>query len=198
MKRIGLTGISGSGKSYVSAIFSRYGIPVINTDALVHRLYEKNGSATPRLLARFGDRILFSDGSINRRLLADIVFQDIDSLSALNAIVHPLVIEECEKKIAVYRAQGKKAVLIEAPQLFEAGLEKSCDIVIAVIADPATCIERIMIRDALSLEQAKLRLSNQNSIDFFRQKADYCIENNTPDDIETQVHHILNETGLLA
>lgn len=198
MERIGLTGMSGSGKSFVSSLFEEFGIPVINTDRLVHTLYREKNPCTEALAACFGSQILDEDHAINRRVLAEIVFRDKQALALLNATVHPFVIAACREAWALWEKAGKRAVVIEAPQLFEAGLDKLCDCVVAVIASRDTCLKRILLRDHLSVEQVEQRLCNQYDEAFFLDKADFCIRNEENDDIPKQIRAFLEQRMLLA
>lgn len=197
MKRIGLTGMSGSGKSYVSGIFAGMGIPVINSDAVVHELYSEEGPLGAVLARLFGREVLLKSGEVDRKVLSEIVFHDREKLALLNGAVHPYVIERCLSLADHYAKAGKEALLIEAPQLFEAGLDKECDFVVAVVSDPARCVERIVLRDGISPEKAKLRLANQHDEAFFRKHCDFCIENNEDDSLKAQVAGILKSMGLL-
>lgn len=197
MIRLGLTGVSGSGKSFVTKIFGQYGIPSVNADAVVHELYSSKNPCTEALSRLFGNDILFSDDSVDRRKLASIVFASQEKLQLLNQTVHPFVIDRIDTISKEKEAQGAKAFLIEAPQLFEAGLEKACDYVISVIADHKLRIDRLVTRDGISKEMAEKRIANQYKDCFFRDHSDFCIENNADDALETQVRAILTEIGIL-
>lgn len=197
MMIIGLTGASGSGKSYISGLFADNGIPTINADRIVHALYETKNSCTLLLSERFGEEILNPDHSINRKALGAIVFNDPDLLKLLNETVHPFVIEEIHKQIQKARQNSAKAVLIDAPQLFEAGLDHECNFIIAVIANKETRIQRISARDHISEQDAEQRLSRQYSDDFFKQNSDFCIYNSPQDNVSDQIHTILHTLGLL-
>ena len=152
MLRIGITGMSGSGKSYVSAVFAKYGIPSINADAVVHRLYQDKNPCTVALAATYGDQILNPDHSINRAALASIVFQSREKLNQLNRTVHPFVEEVIRLEALTAEKNGFGAILLDAPQLFEAGLEKACDYVIAVLAEEDFKLHNIMKRDGITEE----------------------------------------------
>jgi len=197
MMIIGLTGASGSGKSYVAKLFAEYGIPVINADHIVHVLYETENNCTLLLTERFGKSILNADHSIDRRALRTIVFNNRELLNLLNETVHPFVIEEIHNQIQNARKTSVKAVLIDAPQLFEANLDRECDYVIAVIADKATRIQRIAARDHVHENDAEKRLSHQYSDDFFKQNSDFCIYNSSNDNISEQIYTILHTLDLL-
>ena len=193
---IGLTGASGSGKSFIAKRFQAYEIPIINADCIVHSIYRTENECTILLKHHFGDRIIRPDHSVNRQELGKIVFNDKEKLKLLNDIVHPFVIREIRINIEEHRKHAK-AVLIDAPQLFEAGLEKDCDYVIAVIADDATRIQRIAIRDHISEDVARQRLLNQFSDEYFKERSDFYICNSLHDNIDEQISSILTTIGYL-
>ena len=170
---IGITGGSGSGKSALSALFAADGFLVIDCDALVHELYGESKyinavcAAFPEVRAEYG---------IDRKKLAAIVFSCPTELERLNGVVLPLisaaVIAEAEKE------SGHRGVVLDAPTLFEAGLDKKCDIVIGVIADEDIRIARIAARDGISEAQAHARISSQKSDEFYRTHCDFTVCNN--------------------
>lgn len=198
MLTLGLTGMSGSGKSYVASIIAQYGIPSVDADKIVHSLYSGENDCTRLIAKRFGENVLNANHSINRKALGAIVFKDRDMLSLLNETVHPYVIAEIENAQLNAIQNGDPAIVIDAPQLYEARLETKCDYVIAVLTDTETQIKRIMTRDTITEEAAKRRLSNQHSQEFFRERADFCIENRDGNDISAQVFKILKTIGLLV
>ena len=197
MLTIGLTGMSGSGKSYVAAIFSRYGIATVNADAIVHRLYQGKNPCTELLRERFGDSVIHTDHSVNRKNLAAIVFSDPQKLKLLNETVHPFVLCEIDKAVDSARQKSAQAILIDAPQLFESHLDDKCDLIIAVIADEQTRVTRIARRDGISQEDAKKRLSHQYPDEFFIERADYCIRNSDHDSPEAEIVSLLTKLDLL-
>ena len=197
MIRIGLTGISGSGKSYVTKIFAKYGISSINSDAIVHELYASKNPCTEAIADLFGDSVLFTDYSVNRKELGAIVFASQEKLLLLNQTVHPFVIERINRVAEEKEHQGEPACLIEAPQLFESGLHELCDYVISVIAEHQVRLKRLIVRDSITAELAEKRIANQYKDSFFREHSDFCIKNNGTDDLEKQVYAILAKIGLL-
>ncbi len=197
MITIGLTGTSGSGKSYVAQIFAEYKIPTINADHIVHTLYETQNDCTLLLKERFGNDILNSDHSVNRKVLGKIVFNNRAQLKLLNETVHPFIIKEIKNQIQQAQNKSVKAVLIDAPQLFEAKLDSECDYIIAVIADETTRIQRIATRDHISENDARKRLSHQYSDDFFKKNSHFCIYTSLEDNVQEQIHTILNAIGFL-
>ncbi len=190
---IGLTGNSGSGKSYVASLFERKGIPSIDTDTIVHRLYEDNSDCINKLKSVYGDSIILPNGTVNRKALADIVFSDSEYLKILNEIVHSFVRSEVQKKLKEFVEQNKAAAIIDAPLLFESYLNKECDLTIAVIADEKTKVARIVERDKITSEKAIMRLRNQKSNDFFKEKCDFIISNNKNDNPEDYVNQFVEK-----
>ena len=128
MLTIGLTGPSGAGKGTLASLFAVYGIPSIDTDAVYHALLVPPSDCLRELAERFGDGILSSDGTLDRKALAALVFapgHEAD-LADLNTITHRHVLSEVRRVLDMYREQGKPAVLVDAPQLFESGFDVEC------------------------------------------------------------------------
>ena len=195
---IGLTGPSGAGKSLVAEIFEQYGLPRIDADAIYHELLLPPSPCLDELTEHFGVGILTADGTLDRRALGQIVFHNPADLAALNEIAHRYVMAEIRRRLEQFRRNSPRAAIIDAPQLFEAGAEKDCNVVISVIADPSIRIQRIMHRDNIDEATALARISAQKSDLFFRSNSDYVIENNeAPDRLLPEVRRILLEMGVL-
>ncbi len=195
---IGLTGPTGAGKGEVSNIFTRYGIPVINADRVYHTLITPPSSCLQELVETFGKKILTPDGSLDRRALGGIVFNDPAARERLNAITHRYVMEEVKGQMERFRREGVPVAVLDAPQLFEAGAHKACGAVVSVLADRGLRLERIMARDNITAEAAMRRILAQKSDDFFKTHSDYIVENNgTLDSLTPQVHRILKELGVI-
>jgi dephospho-CoA kinase len=192
MKLIGLTGTTGSGKGYVSAYFARAGINSIDTDAIVHRLYRDDEECIGALEQAFGE-IRAEDGSVDRKRLASIVFADREKLATLNSIVHKYVAREVERICHAKEREGCDLLLLDAPQLYEAGMERICYRVIAVTAPQSVRKARICARDHLDAEAADKRIGNQHSDAFFEAKADYVIHNDGQASVSKQVERIIGE-----
>lgn len=182
MKIIGLTGPSGAGKGEVAAFLCEYGIPHINCDSIYHSLLTPNTDCTYEIIKEFGLCVMADDGSVDRKKLAAIVFGDEKNkelLNTLNKITHKYVLIECRKLIEMYEGEGKKAVTIDAPTLFESGFDKECDIILVVTAPEAVRLGRIEERDSLGHEKAQQRINAQPTDDFYTQKADFVIVNDS-------------------
>lgn len=177
MKIIGICGSSGSGKSTVSNFFRESGFPVLDCDEIYHALVEAPSPCLNEIGENFGADLI-QNGRLDRVKLGSIVFQDPDKLKLLNEISHRHVISELEKKISGFKQQNLAACFIDAPMLFEAGLDQRCDLVIAVVCDKSKQIERICARDGIDEACAEKRLANQKKPDELMAMADYVLTNN--------------------
>ena len=196
---IGLTGPTGAGKGEVASIFARYGIPVINADRVYHELIAPPSSCLQELAETFGKNILMPDGSLDRRALGGIVFNDPAARERLNAITHRYVMEEVKTQMERFRREGIPVAVFDAPQLFEAGAHKACGAVISILADRQLRLERIMARDNITAEAAMRRILAQKSDEFFKTHSDYIIENNGNIELlAPQIHRILKELGVIS
>ncbi len=199
MLLIGLTGPSGSGKSTVSQLFSSFGLPVLNADAIYHTLLTPPSDCLSDLTECFGREILMPDGTLNRAALAAIVFDDPKELEKLNHITHSHVLRDVRRQLKKMRENGIPAAIFDAPQLFESGADKECNIVVSVLAEESIRLQRILGRDGISEEAALKRMRAQKSDLFFRTHSDYIIENNLGEDaLIPKVRQILKETGVLS
>ncbi|MBR5448073.1 MAG: dephospho-CoA kinase [Clostridia bacterium] len=179
---IGLCGRSGSGKSFVSRLFEGFGVPAIDTDKVYREMtgVPECGELSPcmrELTHEFGDMILSPDKSLNRRALADIVFARGagEKLRSLNRITHRYILGEAERRIEKYAGEGKWAVIVDAPLLFESGFDKKCNVIIAACAPEETLVERIVARDGIDVDAAVRRLAVQLSDADVKHRADYVI-----------------------
>lgn len=180
MKVIGLCGGSGSGKGTVAGMFSDYGIPSIDTDAVYHDLTSCKTSCVDALSCEFGCGILNSDGSLNRKELSKVVFfgeESSEKREALNRISHKYVLDKVREILRCYESRGVVAALVDAPLLFESGFDKECDFVIAVIAERDVRIARIVERDGISAEAALRRIESQLPDAYLTERARYTIYN---------------------
>ena len=169
---VGLTGMSGAGKSTVSGVFGERGYDIVDCDGIcrevagrVDFLQEVSEKISPRLIT--------PEGKLDRRLTAQLIFGDGRMRERYNRLIYPYVTYEIIEQI-----KRSRRVLLDAPTLFEARLEGICTHIAAVVADSEICVKRIALRDNISEEAARARLSAQHSADFFRDNSDFCIENN--------------------
>lgn len=193
---IGLTGTTGSGKSTVSRIFSEAGYAVVDADKIAHRAL-----AEPRciqlLTEAFGEDILSSDGSINRKALGGKAFSSKENTCLLNSITHPVIRELSLREFEELSKEGYSKILFDAPTLFESGTDKLCHRVVAVTASEAVRLRRIILRDSITEEAALLRIGAQQSSEFYTSKADLTIENNGDiEDLKGRTKEVIKELNL--
>lgn len=175
MKRIGITGGIGSGKSIICKVFELLGVPVFYADDEAKKMYYHD-DVKATLVEKYGNEIYTIDGKLNREKLAQIIFSNPEELKFINSLIHPLVAEVykqwCEKfKHLPY-------TLKEAAILFESGAYKEMDKVITVSAPKDVRIKRIMKRDNSTRAQIEERINNQWSEEQRLAKADFVIYNN--------------------
>ncbi len=175
---IGLTGQSGAGKTTVCRVFEEKGFSIINADKIARQIMEKGSPCLAELTECFGSEILNNDGSLNRQLLADIVFGDKEKLKHLNAISYPYITSEILNKIKKLSDEKCKFVLLDAPTLFESRADDFCNLIISVTATEKNRTARIAERDGLNSEQIKKRFSSQHTERFFINHSDFIIKNN--------------------
>lgn len=182
-KIIGLTGQSGAGKTTVLRCWEQKGACVFDSDLAVRRVYESGSPCLKAVAAEFGADIIRPDGTLDRARLARRAFADAARTQALNELVHPFVTAALLKQI---KAARPRLLVIDAPQLFESNLDALCDVIVAVTAKEALRLSRICRRDGVSEAQARLRMNAQHDESFFRENADYVLENNG--DTEALLH----------
>jgi len=176
---IGVTGISGSGKTAVTRLMVEMGGFAIEADPIAHALMKKGQPAYNEILTAFGEDILSKDGEISRPALGKLVFEDKEKLRQLEGIIHPKVIAKTAELIAEAEQTGAYGfAIIDAPLLIEAGMHKSCHSCWLITATHETRVKRIMARDNISQEAAEKRLASRKGDEALRPYADIIIENN--------------------
>ena len=176
---IGLTGQTGAGKTTVSELLREQGFSVVNADESAHAV-TKAGHPCLRALTRvFGTGILLPDGNLNRKAVAGIVFSDPVIKARYEAVIYPYITQQIRNSLTALRDEGCHAAVLDAPTLFESGMDRFCGTIISVVADPTVRLSRIKGRDGLSEEQAVQRMQAQYSETYFRDHSDFVIENNS-------------------
>lgn len=171
---IGLTGNIGTGKSTVRQMLADLGAVVIDADQLAHEVIAPGTPGWQRVVDAFGPEIVAADGTIDRARLAAIVFSDPAALARLEAIIHPLVIQETDRRI---RAIGHGVVVIEAIKLIESGMHRDCDALWVVIARPEQQVERLMRQRGMSAAEVRRRMAAQPPQSEKAALADVVIDN---------------------
>jgi dephospho-CoA kinase len=175
---IGLTGPTGAGKSTVAAAFRKLGCIVVDAD-LAARTIADRPDCLDRLKSAFGTDIVRRNNSLDRQKLAGRAFSSPENTRKLNRITHPAIIAECKRHISAALASECKAVILDAPLLFESGTQDLCDATVAVITPDASRRKRIMTRDGIPEEAARKRMAAQHGNDYYRRKADYTFDGST-------------------
>jgi len=174
--RAGLTGGIASGKSSVAHLFAALGCGTIDADQIVTQLYQPGRAGHAALIRTYGESILAPDGTIDRRKLADVALATDAGAKKLNALIHPLVIEEQARLIAAQEAaDGDRIVIVEATLLIESGGRSRFDRIIVVDTDPETQITRAVAR-GMTREEAERRIARQMPRKERLRYADYVID----------------------
>jgi dephospho-CoA kinase len=183
MLKIGLTGGMGSGKSTVAKVFETLGIPVYYADDAAKELMNTDEGLKQQIKKYFGNDC-YTDGKLNRKHLAAIVFNNPEQLALLNSIIHPATITDANKWIA---KQKSPYIIKEAALLFESGSNKGLNYVIGVAAPLALRIKRIKKRDGITEEEAMLRINRQMDEEKKIKLCDLIISNNEHEMVIPQV-----------
>jgi dephospho-CoA kinase len=178
MKTIGLTGGIGSGKSTVSQILAELGAFVIDADKVGHDIYLPGKEAWQQVADAFGRDILAPDQTIDRKKLGAIVFGSDEARKKLNAIVHPLMFKDIDRRIKAKRAEGfAKPIVVEAAILIEANWLPLVDEVWLVVTNKSAVIERVATQRGLAAKDTEARIASQLSDSERRKHAQVVIEN---------------------
>jgi dephospho-CoA kinase len=186
MKIVGLTGGIGSGKTTVLQLFKEIGATTYIADIEAKNLMNNDDELKFQITQIFGDKV-YKKGSIDRKYLASIVFNDALKLEKLNKLVHPKVqqhfkrfLKKCNNSIIIY----------ESAILFESGSNKLCDYIITVFTDYKTKIKRLKLRDSVSEDEIKVRMQHQLKDDYKIANANFVIENNNIEHTKEQISTI--------
>ena len=194
VKEFALTGGIGSGKSTVAALLVARGAVLIDDDAIVRELQRPGEPVFDTMVERWGPKIVREDGELDRAAVADIVFNDADELAAINAIVHPAVADESERRRAAL-ADTAAVVIRDIPLLVlpggelapVSGLDDLAGIIV-VDAPIESAIERVVEHRGLDAEDVAARIAAQATRDDRRGVADFVIDNQgTLGDLAAQV-----------
>lgn len=174
MTVLGLTGPTGAGKGAVGKWLAQRGASVIDTDRLAREVVEKGSDCLAQLVGQFGDDILKEDGTLDRAVLAAKAFASPTEKAALEAITHPAIIARTRDILADCDAP---LAVIDAPLLFESGMNALCDVTLAVLAPADVRLSRILARDGISEAAAKQRMNAQPDDAFYCARADHTVIN---------------------
>jgi dephospho-CoA kinase len=193
MKKIGITGGIGSGKSYVSRIIKSMGFPVYHSDESAKLLMESNPVIKEGLQLLFGESI-YEKGELNKNKLAELIFESPELREKVNALVHPIVRADFAQWAS---NQSKEIVFNEAAILFETGANTNFDASILVIAPEAIRIDRVMKRENCSRELVLKRIHSQWSDEQKSSLANFQIINDSVSPLLIQVEKVLEKISAL-
>lgn len=186
IKVIGLTGGIGTGKSTAAEYLKQNGFAHIDADQIGRNLTIDGSPMLPVLDSIFGPdgeygekgkAILNPDGSLDRKALASIVFTDMRKKLKLDEVMFKAIIAEVDRQLEAFRQSAETGILIDAPLLFEAGLDEKCDEVLLIVADMDTRIHRVCMRDNATAQEVRDRIASQMSDEEMRAKSDIIVDN---------------------
>ncbi|MFI9272371.1 dephospho-CoA kinase [Kitasatospora sp. NPDC052896] len=189
MRRIGLTGGIGAGKSEVSRLLVAHGAVLVDSDVIAREVVAPGTPGLAAVVAEFGPGVLGPDGALDRPALGALVFADAERLKALNAIVHPLV---RARSAELEAAAGPDAVVVhDVPLLAENGLAPLYDRVVVVDADEEVRLERLVRLRGMTEDEARARMAAQATREQRLAVADLVVENNgTPGQLAERVSRL--------
>ena len=177
MLRVGLTGSIAVGKSFVGSVFVELGCRLLDADGTAREVVLRGTEGLQRIVDEFGTEILQLDGTLDRKVLGGIVFANAEKRQRLNAILHPLIIERQDEILRGWEANDPSGIaIVDAALMIESGGYKRFDKLIVVHCRPEVQLERLMLRDGLSLEEARKRIDSQMSQTEKQRFADYLID----------------------
>ena len=190
---LGITGGSGCGKTTALNIFSQSGGLILDCDHIYHQLLRSDKSRLDAIDKRFPDTVVC--GILDRIALGNIVFSDPQALADLNAITHSAVSKEVKRLIGL---AGKQHIAIDAIGLFESGLDRLCDVTVAITAPENKRVDRLMARDAISMEYAQKRIAAQRSQAEFSKLCQYTLCNDgTAEEFENKCLAFFRAIGIM-
>jgi len=189
---IGITGQTGAGKTMVCRLIESSGCHIIDADLVARKVVAKGSKCTLDLAVEFGIEILNIDGTLNRKKLGNIVFEDKQKRLRLNRLTFPYIQEEIFSQVERFRQIDKKPIFLDAPTLIESGTNKKCDKIVSVIAPVGIRRQRIIERDNLTLEETNARISAQHEDEFYTSQSDFVIINDCdPESLKERVMEML-------
>lgn len=189
---LGLTGNIGCGKSSVSTIFMENNIKVVDADIVARQIFDDKGLLN-EVFSTFGESIRNQDGSLNRRALGNIVFNDDQKLIALNNLTHPKIKQKILSQVEEYKNQGEKIVVIDAALLIEDDYIPYIQKLILITCREDIQINRIIARDNCTKEEAISRINSQMSQEDKKKFADYIIDNsNSFEELQEKVLELIS------
>ena len=174
---LGITGRSGCGKSTVTSVFSAHGVPLADADRLSREILLPGSPLLPKLAQRFGADILNTDGTLNRRLLADRAFATPEGKAALDSLTHPEIVRRIRAAKQAALDAGAPLFVLDGAVIVGTAAQAECDRLCVVTAPFETSVARIVARDGISPEMAARRLNAQTPETTLTAQADYVLRN---------------------
>ena len=201
MKVLGITGTSGSGKTALSEILKlRDNVIIIDADKVVKEISVPGTEYFSSIKESFGNDVILENGNLNRKVLAEKIYSNKEDCEKLNKLTFKYVVKEIVERIKKIKEEQlennnyeKKRIdflVIDAPLLFESGLNEYCDYIISLIAEKELKIERICARDNIDRKTAEGRLSIQQSDEYYIEKSDFIINNNRECDLKKEIEKL--------
>ncbi len=192
LKVFGLTGGIGSGKSTVAALLRERGVPVVDADELAREAVAPGSRGLGQVVEAFGEQVLGSDGQLDRKRLATLIFADKEARKRLNALTHPIVRELAQARFAELERAGVELAGYDVPLLFEVGLDAVLRPIVVVAASPETQRQRVQARDGCSEADALARIAAQLPLAEKQARADYVLSNDgSREELTAQVDALL-------
>ena len=179
MKVFGLTGGTGSGKSVVAQILKEKNAFIIDADKIGHEIILKGTPAYYEIIKYFGEDILDENKNIIRKKLGKIVFSDKEKLDFLNKCTRNHIVDEIIHQVDIAKKTNSSCIVIDAALLTESGLGNICDDIIVVTAKKDVRLDRISKRDGITIDEAKMRMTNQKSDEQYVKDATIIIDNSS-------------------
>ncbi|HWK24200.1 MAG TPA: dephospho-CoA kinase [Ureibacillus sp.] len=195
---IGLTGSIASGKSTVAKMLKDYGLPIVDADVVARLVVEPGTPTLQKIVEVFGEDALMEDGAMNRQKIGSIIFHDEEKRKELNSIIHPAIRQEMLRQRDEYIENGEKTVIMDIPLLFESKLQHFVEKILVVYVSEETQLERLILRNQLTEEDAKARIASQLPFSEKIHGADAVINNNgTIEETAQQLEAILRKWNVL-
>ena len=189
MLRIGITGGIGSGKSTVAKVFEVLGIPVYYADDAAKRMMNEDAELKEKIQQLFGDEI-YKDEKLDRKKLANIIFNASEKLNQLNALIHPATIKNAERWM---QKQTTAYSIKEAALIFESGAQEHLDLVIGITAPAPLRIQRTMQRDRITREEVIARMDKQMDETIKMKLCDFVMNNDEQEMLLPQILELHNK-----
>ena len=192
MKKIGLTGGIGSGKSTVAAMLAEAGFRVVDADKIARQIMEPGSPVLAKVAEEFGHDVLNQDGTLDRAELARRAFVDKESTQRLNAITHPAIRAESNRQFIQAETDDAPVAVYDMPLLIELGLNKDMDLTVVVDVDAEERVKRLVTSRGLDEADARARIKQQIDDGARKAAADWVIDNNGPvENLAPQVERLI-------